>query len=250
MERDTEGLKRWLRGLLDVPFRGTVVDAGCGQGDDLLAIAREHPETHVIGIDRSDWRGSDAKECSPPNARFLLADLARPFPIQSESVDALYSVNVLECLPDQSTFLKECARVLRPNGQIVLAHFDWDTQTFDGPDRDLVRQIVQSFSDWKQAWMEAIDPWTGRRLRRLFVQSGEFVGDIRAYTLISTSFDPGSYGRRQADSFEAMVRRGIIASEQYEAFMRFQREAAAEDGFMFSVTMFAFVGRKQDKRLT
>jgi len=244
MSSDTEGLKHWLAGQLKIPSSGLVVDAGCGQGEDILAMAKAHPATSFLGLDRSDWRGAETVSDFPSNLAFQIADLAEPMPLQDASVDALYSINVLECLADPSRFLRECGRVVRPGGQIVLGHFDWDTQTFDGEDRDLVRRMVHCFSDWKQAWMDAIDPWTGRRLRRLFAENRQFEGEVRAFTLISTSFEPGSYGRRQAESFEALVRRDMVTREDYEAFKRFQEQAAARNGFMFSVTLFAFVGTR------
>jgi ubiquinone/menaquinone biosynthesis C-methylase UbiE len=245
MTNDSEGLRRWLRGLLEIPPVGTVVDAGCGRGDDVLTLAMENPSTSFVGIDRSGSTDPRTVTATPPNARFIVSDLSTPLPFPSGSVDVLYSINVLECLADQTAFLRECARVLRPQGQIVAAHYDWDTQTFDGADRDLVRRIVHSFSDWQQPWMDAADPWAGRRLRRLFADCGDFAGELCAHTLLSTSFEPGSYGRTHAESIEALVTHGMLSHDDYETFMRDQMEAAAADAFLFSVTMVAFVGRKR-----
>ena len=64
--------------------------------------------------------------------------------------------------------LAEAHRLLKSSGQIVYAHYDWDSQTIDGTDKHLVRRIVQSFNDWQQNWMGACDAWMGRRLWSTF----------------------------------------------------------------------------------
>jgi SAM-dependent methyltransferase len=237
--KETEELKNWLRSLVSFPETGILVDLGSGSGDDVARLAREYPATRLIGL--------DVVPPSPENksaAGFAVADLSGPFPLGAESVDALFSVNLIECIPDKTGFINECARVLKPNGTILLAHFDWDTQTFDGVDRAPVRKILHAFNDWQQAWMKDIDPWAGRRLCRYAQESGAFKGQIHAYTLISTSFEPGSYARNQADSFGALARRGVIEEREYTDFMDFQHSLAARNAFFYSVTMFAFVGTK------
>lgn len=246
MDPGLSRLKEWVGRLVNVPPGGLVVDLGCGKGDDLLTLAERRPDARFVGLDRSpEWIEAALAANRFPNLDFITSDISKPLPFESGIVDSILSVNVLECLPDQSAFISECSRVLRPGGAIVMAHFDWDTQTFDGPDRDLIRRVVHAYNDWQQAWMEAADPWAGRRLRKIFAQSGEFEGEIHANTLTSVDFEPDSYGRRQAESFEALVRRGRISPEDYGSFIRYQRESAEAGNFFFSVTMFAFVGRRR-----
>ncbi len=185
---ETEDLKRWLRSLVELPHGGTLADLGSGRGEDIARFAKDRPDAQFIGL--------DVVPPSPENmggGDFALADVSISIPLKTESVEALYSVNLLECIPDKARFLKECARVLKPNGSILLAHFDWDTQTFDGAERASVRRILHAFNDWQQAWMKDIDPWAGRRLRRYIAESKVLKGEIHAHTLISTSFEPGSY---------------------------------------------------------
>jgi ubiquinone/menaquinone biosynthesis C-methylase UbiE len=241
---EVETMRRWLCEQLDVAAGGIVVDLGCGSADDLrlLALVKPHASSY-LGIDCSKARIAEARSQSDDHRiEFVCADIAKGLPMGDGSVDAIYSVNLLECLPDKAAFVADCARVLRPGGSILIAHFDWDTQTFDGEDHVLVRKIVHAFSDWQQAWMKDIDPWTGRRLHRYFAGAGSFAGDVRARTLTSSSFEPDSYARRQADSFEALVRNNLISQTEYESFMRFLDEAASRNAFFYSVTMFAFVG--------
>jgi SAM-dependent methyltransferase len=239
---EVEKMRRWLHDQFKIPEGGSVVDLGCGAGDDLRLLARAQPgAARYIGVDRSAKQVAEDKESG---LLFVPADLSKVFPFDDCSVDAIYSVNLLECLPDRRLFLDECARILSPGGSILIAHFDWDTQTFDGEDRDLVRRVVHAFNDWKQAWMEAADPWAGRRLWREL--SPLFEGEIRTYTLTSTPFEPESYGRQQAESFRALVRRGMVSQAKFDKFFSFLEQDAALGRFFYSVTLYVYVGRKSD----
>jgi SAM-dependent methyltransferase len=73
-----------------------VLDLGCG---DTVQY-----DTN-IGVDRR-----------PSKAVTVVADLRYPLPFEDESADALFTVHVLEHLPDYLPLVAECHRVLRPGG--------------------------------------------------------------------------------------------------------------------------------------
>ena len=239
-------MRRWLHSQLPIPRGGRVADLGCGAGDDLGTLATTNPQaTSFVGVDRGeDWIHRAREETVDPRITYLAADVTERLPFEDASLDAVYSVNLLECLPDPGAFLKECARIVRPGGSVLVAHWDWDTQTFDGRDQALVRRLVHAFNDWQQDWMAAVDPWMGRRLRRLIAESGAFEGEILARTLLDTLYAPGSYGYEQVQAFGALARRGLVVRDEYETFRREQETLAAEGAFFYSVTMFAFAGRR------
>jgi SAM-dependent methyltransferase len=232
---DVLALRDWLHGLIDLPVGGTMVDLGCGGGEDLRRFAARRPDARCYGVDLSV-----AKDA----VGIVRGNIGSGLPLAIESADVLYSVNAIECLVDKPAALRDWAKALRPEGQLVLAHFDWDTQTFDGVDRGLVRRVVQAYADWQQAWMPAIDPWAGRRLHRWARECGAFRGEMRAYTLINTVYEDPYYGWRQVRAFEGLVRRGMVSSEDYAVFRNEIERLAAEGSYFFSVTMFAFVGRR------
>lgn len=235
MAPDVLALRDWLHGLVELPTGGTIVDLGCGGGEDLRRFAEERPDARCYGVDLSV-----AKDA----AEIVRGNIGAGVPFGNGVADVLYSVNAIECLIDKPAALRDWARTLKPGGQLVLAHFDWDTQTFDGVDRGVVRRVVQAYSDWQQAWMPAIDPWAGRRLHRWARESGAFQGEIRAYTLTNTLYEEPYYGWRQVRAFEGLVRRGMVSAEEYAAFRGEIERLAAEGSYFFSVTMFAFVGRR------
>jgi SAM-dependent methyltransferase len=155
------------------------------------------------------------------------------------------SVNLLECIPDKQALLREVHRVLAPGGTVVFAHWDWDSQLIDGADKALVRRIVHAFGDWKQAWMADADAWMGRRLWRTFQESGRFDGRVHPVVHTSTRFAPGTYGHDAVEGFRALVRRGLLAPDEYDAFRRAVEELAAADQYLYAITMFVYAGRRR-----
>ncbi len=176
---DIMAMRRWLHGLWELPPDAAVLDAGCGDGRELVQIGQSvGPAARLVGVNLTPDPIEKARAGSPEDDRFAfaVADLAQPWPFEDGVFDLVYSHNVLECLTDKQAFLRETFRVLKPGGQVACAHWDHDTHVIDGVDKALVRKIVAAFSDWQQAWMPDADGWMGRRLRRTFQESGLFRG--------------------------------------------------------------------------
>ncbi len=98
-----ERLSRELR----VPPSGRVLDYGCA----------EMPYRRFFGPD-VDFVGADLP--GNPWATVLL----RPdgtLPVEDASFDAVLSTQVLEHVTDPATYLRECLRVLRPGGRLLLS---------------------------------------------------------------------------------------------------------------------------------
>ena len=75
-----------------------VLDLGCG-------ATKQYPDN--LGLDLRPAPGVDG-----------VADLSRPLPIASDSVDTIFTVHVLEHLIDFLPLVDECHRVLRPGGTL------------------------------------------------------------------------------------------------------------------------------------
>jgi SAM-dependent methyltransferase len=101
-----------------LPFcRGAVVlDAGCGEGygaDRIAGVARR-----VIGVDYDPATVGHVRDTYPrvPVVRGNLVAL----PVADGVIDVVAGLQVIEHLWDQPGFLRECARVLRPAGTLLL----------------------------------------------------------------------------------------------------------------------------------
>lgn len=248
LRADTALHREWLVGLTGELDRGLVVDLGCGKGEDLSLLAARHNGSGVqlVGVDASATAVGAAKRALGSDARVFLscARLDEHLPFAESAIDVLYSHNLLECLIDPFAFAREAARVLRPGALLVVGHWDWDSQLFDGPERDLVRRLVHAFADWKQAWMANSDGWMGRRLWGVLDGSGYFEGSVVARVVTNTDFEPGCFGYDNAQAFAALARRGIVPADDVARFLKQQASLAAEGRYFYSITGFAYLGRR------
>lgn len=94
---------------------GSVVDAGCGEGYGTSILARR--AGRVIGLDLDGPTLNHAR-VRYPQARFVQGDLNR---MPLGAAHAVVCLQVLEHLEDPDAFLASCARILLPDGTLVLS---------------------------------------------------------------------------------------------------------------------------------
>lgn len=113
-----EALARFAAGR---PIR--VLDAGCGDGLPLLAIARRHPDWTLVGMDLSDELLAGARERAGNrglgNVSFRQADLTKP-PLPEDGFDAVIALECLNEIPDDRAALRTMAGSLAPGGIAVV----------------------------------------------------------------------------------------------------------------------------------
>ncbi|MCT2584975.1 class I SAM-dependent methyltransferase [Actinophytocola gossypii] len=93
-----------------------VLEAGCGEGygADLLA----EDATLVVGLDYDALTAAHVARAYP-RVRALRGNLAA-LPVRDATVDVVANLQVIEHLWDQAGFLRECHRVLRPGGRLLV----------------------------------------------------------------------------------------------------------------------------------
>jgi tocopherol O-methyltransferase len=108
----------------EVTSASQILDVGCGIGGSSLELAQRF-QAQVTGISLSPWQVERAQERAKAQGlqdqtHFQVADaLAMPFPDQQ--FDLIWSLESGEHMPDKTQFLRECLRVLRPGGRLILA---------------------------------------------------------------------------------------------------------------------------------
>lgn len=98
-----------------------VCDVGCGYGGPARFLA-DHCGARVVGLTLSEaqHRHAVVRAAGDPRTRFLLCDwLHNPFP--DAVFDAVVAIESASHMVDKPGFLRECRRVLRPGGRVVVA---------------------------------------------------------------------------------------------------------------------------------
>jgi len=99
-----------------------VVDVGCGVGKELAHLASLHsPDVQFIGIEPATNMRKKAIERAAkyPNAQVLDGRFEN-LPLESESVDYLYSILAFHWTADPDKSVSELKRVLKPTGEMDL----------------------------------------------------------------------------------------------------------------------------------
>ncbi|MGW4773953.1 class I SAM-dependent methyltransferase [Nocardia sp. NPDC004278] len=95
----------------------TVLEAGSGEGYGANMIA--DVATRVIGLDY-DTSAVAHVRARYPRVEMTQGNLAE-LPLDAESVDVVVNFQVIEHLWDQGQFIRECLRVLRPGGELLIS---------------------------------------------------------------------------------------------------------------------------------
>ncbi|MDQ2751202.1 MAG: class I SAM-dependent methyltransferase [Chloroflexota bacterium] len=94
----------------------SVLEVGCGEGYGTALLAGS--ARHVLGVDYDEPTVLHAA-ARYPQAWFVRANLAA-LPVPSASVDVLATLQVIEHVWNHPGFVRECLRVLRPGGLLIV----------------------------------------------------------------------------------------------------------------------------------
>lgn len=106
--------KVFKRFINENQFR-SVLDVGCGTGGNISFLKQF---TRIMGVDMDPFAAAKAKERGYHDV--CIADAAKlPFP--DASFDIVTGVDIIEHMKDDSAFLREMKRVLKPGGYLFLS---------------------------------------------------------------------------------------------------------------------------------
>jgi len=112
----------------------TIVDYGCGPGNDTLGFALWSNADRVVGVDvsrkalrmarsRLDLHGLDADRAP----LLLISDATPHLPLGAESVDYVHSLGVLHHTTHPGAILRELHRILKPGGRACVMVYNRDS---------------------------------------------------------------------------------------------------------------------------
>jgi ubiquinone/menaquinone biosynthesis C-methylase UbiE len=98
----------------------TGIDAGCGNGGSVIAMANQHPDIRFIGIDLTgSLQLAATRTENISNIRFVQGNLMA-LPLAKHAFDFIYSFGVLHHTRDPQTAFRSLLERLRPGGRITI----------------------------------------------------------------------------------------------------------------------------------
>ncbi|MFF9218039.1 methyltransferase domain-containing protein [Streptomyces viridosporus] len=182
--------KRQMLDLLDIRAGHTVLDAGCGPGTDLPALAeRVGDGGTVIGVDRDPAMLERARARTEGLRRVELREGdVHALPVEPGTMDRAKIDRVLMHVDDPAEVLAQLHRATRPGARVGLAEPDWDTLIVDAEDLDTSR----AFTRYTTA--EVVRNATvGRGLVRLAERAGFRVEVVHATTPVFRDFQEADH---------------------------------------------------------
>ncbi|WP_328890978.1 methyltransferase domain-containing protein [Streptomyces sp. NBC_00316] len=196
--------KQQLIDLLGLEPGQTVLDAGCGPGTDLPALAeRVGEQGTVIGVDRDPAMLARARERTHALREVEVREGdVHALPMDAGSVDRAKIDRVLMHVTEPTEVLAQLHRVTRPGAVIGLVEPDWDTLVVDAEDIRTSRAFTRYTTE------EVVRHATiGRSLARLADKAGFSIETVAATTPVFREFEDADHtlglGRNMQQAIDA-----------------------------------------------
>ncbi len=170
-----------------------VVDAGCGPGLWTPLLARAiGPKGHIVGVDISLEALVTARSRSKGKWYQRQVEykqgLLEQLPLQTGSVDVIFSANVSQYLPDPISTFAVMGRYLIPGGHITIKDIDFGTMRFHNIDPGLQARVFHARERWEQQRVDYDypfeDSWVGSKLAEYLRAAGYEDVQEKSYPII------------------------------------------------------------------
>jgi len=129
----------------------TVLDYGCGPGNDLVGFHHYCDLKHLIGVDVSPVSLEQARkrlDLHNYSAELIcINENDTTLPLENESVDYIHSSGVLHHVPDPTRVFGEFKRILRPGGEVRVMVYNYDSLWLHLHVAYIVRIVKKLYSD-------------------------------------------------------------------------------------------------------
>ncbi|MFF8192346.1 methyltransferase domain-containing protein [Streptomyces bobili] len=220
---------------LDLAPGQTVLDAGCGPGTDLPALAeRVGDEGVVIGVDRDPQMLDRARERTAGlRAVELREGDVHVLPVASGAVDRAKTDRVLMHVADPAGALSELHRVIRPGALVALAEPDWDTLVVDSEDLDTSRAFTRYTTGYAVR-----NATIGRSLARLAAAAGFRIENVTATTPVFRDFADADHTLGLGRNLQQAITEGHIDAARGRRWFG----GLSEGPFFASFTLVTVIG--------
>jgi SAM-dependent methyltransferase len=206
--------------LASISNGSSVLDLGCGRGNGLPhLLGRIGAAGGVVAADRDRSsldaiKSAYAREIAEGTLTVVELDIASELPFTSASFDSVVCQNVIECLADRDSLIKEIHRILRPGGTALVGHHDFDGVLIASADRHLTRRLVHGYADFTQPWQGTSEGRMGRLLPGLFARGPFNEIETETTLFVDLALSQDSYARFYLDDIVALCKRFDVTNEQ------------------------------------
>jgi SAM-dependent methyltransferase len=177
--------KRQLLDLLELEPGLSVLDLGCGPGEDIGAMADAVTTSgRVVGVDIEPKmvEAATTRFRGRPNVGIHLGD-GHALSFADATFDRARMDRALQHVADPAAVLAELHRVLAPGGLVCLGEPDWDSLVVDG---DL--EMIRAFNRFVCSTIVR-NATIGRQMARLARAAGFEVEEVRTVSTVFHDFE-------------------------------------------------------------
>ena len=236
-------VKRRSCELLELAPGLSVLDVGCGLGDDVRRMSRlVAPGGRAVGLDASLGLLSKARPRGAEPCAFVLSD-ARRMPFADGSFDRCRTERTLQHLPDPAGAVREMARVLKPGGVMLAYDNDWETFSVDSRDPKTAAALRRF---WRDSFRSGR---VGASLGGHFRDAG--LRDVRVVSATSVIRDFGLADRlyNLRETARRAAARGLIEAAAGREWVADLLARSARGRFACSLAAYTAVGRRDGVQL-
>ena len=241
--KDQKKVNYALKDLLNPKNGERFLDVGCGTGILTRLIASNlFPNGSITGIDISTHfveiaRNSVQDLKYGSIIKFDIGD-AEHLPYSDQYFDTAFATRLLLYIHNPQQAVKEIKRVVKENGTIVLADWDFDTLAVDHSNRQITRKIIHWRTDNKDG-----NNWSGRQLYRSLKEQN--LKDIVIKPEITIAIDQdNSLTHSIFNAASGALKANIITEIQYESWISELKKRLQEGTFFASIIYYLVKGIK------
>lgn len=228
--------------LLELRPGQTVLEAGCGLGDDAFRMAeRIMPGGKVVGVDASaaiihKARSRDLAARLP--VELLVGDI-KALPFANHSFARCRVDRVLQHIREPQRAITELVRVLEPGGLLLAYDNDWGTFAIASEAMETTRAIERH---WRDSFANS---GIGRALPELFHAAGVSEVTVHPGTCVITDFETADKVYNLRATVQKAVEENLISAFQGRAWIDEQIERSTKGSFSASLMAYTVVGKKR-----